>query len=159
MLIAANWDLRGTTRVFSRDDATSAWTAAIIARDRPTTNFLPQIRSFGRHRDRATGIDRVFAGHDPRGIFSGTCDRINLLGGGRIRTLPQSSGRASEFPQDSPLEESGFELSIPLARMSLDFRGGEWPSGRLEQSKQAIRFHGGPAVRIPFPPPESPLRT
>jgi hypothetical protein len=82
MLIAANWDLSGTTRVFSRDDATSAWTAAIIARDRLTTNFLPQIRSFGRHRDRATGIDRVFAGQDPRGIFSGTYDPTVT---GRIR--------------------------------------------------------------------------
>ena len=30
--------------------------------------------SFGRHRDRVTGIGRVFAGQDPRGIFSGTYD-------------------------------------------------------------------------------------
>ena len=34
----------------------------------------PQVRSFGGHRDRATGIDRVFAGQDPRGIFSGAYD-------------------------------------------------------------------------------------
>ena len=82
ILIAANWDPSGTTRVFSRDDATSAWTAATIAQDRPTPNFLPQVRSFGRHRDRATGIDRVFAGQDPRGIFSGTYDPAVT---GRIR--------------------------------------------------------------------------
>ncbi len=74
MLLAANWDLSGTARVFSRDAATSTWTAATIAQDRPTVNFLPQVRSFGLHRDRATGIDRVFAGQDPRGIFSGTYD-------------------------------------------------------------------------------------
>jgi hypothetical protein len=74
MLLAANWDLSGTARVFSRDDATGTWTAAIIAQDRPTLNFLPQVRSFGRHRDRTTGVDRVFAGQDPRGIFSGTYD-------------------------------------------------------------------------------------
>ncbi len=74
MLIAANWDLSGTARVFSRDDATGAWAVATIAQDRPTRNFLPQVRSFGRHRDQATGIDRVFAGQDPRGIFSGTYD-------------------------------------------------------------------------------------
>src|SRR6266446_9496763 len=48
---------------------------------------------------------------------------------------------------DSALEESGFELSVPLARMSLDFRGGEGPSGRSERSKRTIRFNGGPAVR------------
>jgi hypothetical protein len=82
ILLAANWDLSGTARVFSRDDATSAWTAATIAQDRPATNFLPQVRSFGRHRDRATGIDRIFAGQDPRGIFSGTYDPAVT---GRIR--------------------------------------------------------------------------
>jgi len=74
MLIAANWDLSGATRVFSRYDETGAWTAAALAQDRPTSNFLPQVRSFGRHRDRVTGIDRVFAGQDPRGVFSGTYD-------------------------------------------------------------------------------------
>jgi hypothetical protein len=36
--------------------------------------FLPQVRSLGGHRDSVTGIDRVFAGHDPRGIFGGTYD-------------------------------------------------------------------------------------
>jgi hypothetical protein len=58
--------------------------------------------------------------------------------------------------RDSLAEGRGFELSVPLARMSLDFRGGEGPSGRSEWSKQATRFHGGPAVRIPFAPPASP---
>jgi hypothetical protein len=74
MLIAANWDLSGGSRVFSRDDVTGAWTAATLAQDRPTPNFLPQVRSFGRHRDRVTGIDHVFAGQDPRGVFSGIYD-------------------------------------------------------------------------------------
>jgi len=74
MLVAANWDLSGMARVFSRDDMTGAWTAATLAQDRPTPNFLPQVRSFGFHRDRVTEIDRVFAGQDPRGVFSGTYD-------------------------------------------------------------------------------------
>lgn len=74
MLLASAWDLTGATRVFSRDDASGAWAEATLAEDRPAPNFLPQIRSFGRHRDRATGVDRVFAGQDPRGIFSGAYD-------------------------------------------------------------------------------------
>jgi len=73
-LIAANWDLTGTARVFRRDDATGAWTGASLAQDRPTPGSLPQVRSLGRHRDRATGIDHVFAGQDPRGIFRGAYD-------------------------------------------------------------------------------------
>ena len=74
MLIAANWDLSGTARDFSRDDATGAWTGAMLAQDRPMPGFLPQIRSLAGHRDRVTGVDRVFAGQDPRGVFSGPYD-------------------------------------------------------------------------------------
>jgi hypothetical protein len=74
LLIAANWDLTGMARVFSRDDATGIWAAMSLAQDRPMPGFLPQVRSLGGHRDRLTGIDRVFAGQDPRGVFSGTYD-------------------------------------------------------------------------------------
>ena len=74
LLIAANWDLGGTAQVFSRDDATGAWTAATLAQDQPIPGFLPQVRSFGSHRDRVTGVDLVFAGQDPRGVFSGVYD-------------------------------------------------------------------------------------
>src|SRR6516164_9763053 len=76
LLIAANWDLTGTARVFSRNDATGAWVGASLAQDRPIPGFLPQVRSLGRHRDRVTGIDHVFAGQDPRGIFGGTYDPV-----------------------------------------------------------------------------------
>jgi len=88
LLIAANWDLGGTAQVFSRDDATGAWTASTLAQDRPIPGFLPQIRSFGRHRDRATGVDLVFAGQDPRGIFSGTYDPA-IAGRIRWRASPE----------------------------------------------------------------------
>jgi hypothetical protein len=74
LLIAANWDLTGTARVFSRDDTTGIWANASLAQDRPMPGFLPQVRSLGGHRDRVTGIDLVFAGQDPRGIFGGTYD-------------------------------------------------------------------------------------
>ena len=36
--------------------------------------FLPQVRSLGGHRDRVTGVDRVYAGASPHGIFGGTYD-------------------------------------------------------------------------------------
>jgi hypothetical protein len=74
LLIAATWDLGGTTRVFSRDDETDAWAEAALGQDRPTRNVLPQIRSLSQHRDQFTRVDRVFAGQNPRGIFSGTYD-------------------------------------------------------------------------------------
>jgi hypothetical protein len=100
LLIASTWDLTGTTRIFSRDDATAAWTAVVLAQDRPAPDFLPQVRSFGAHRDRQTGIDLVFAGQDPRGVFSGAYDAIVP---GRIRwgTAPEldiSDIPTSAFP-------------------------------------------------------------
>jgi hypothetical protein len=100
LLLASTWDLTGTTRVFSRDDATGAWTAVVLAQDRPAPDFLPQVRSFGVHRDRQTGIDLVFAGQNPRGVFSGVYDAIVP---GRIRwsTAPEldiSGVSTSAFP-------------------------------------------------------------
>jgi hypothetical protein len=74
LLLASTWDLTGAARVFTRDDATGAWTAVTLANDRPAPDFLPQIRSFGTHRDRVTGVDQVFAGEMPRGIFAGCYD-------------------------------------------------------------------------------------
>jgi hypothetical protein len=74
LLLASTWDLTGASRVFTRDDATGAWAAVTLAQDRPAPDFLPQIRSFGTHRDRITGVDQVFAGEMPRGIFAGHYD-------------------------------------------------------------------------------------
>src|SRR6266567_1809702 len=48
--------------VFARDDGSGAWAAVELAHDRPAADFLPQIRSFGSHRDRVTGVDLAFAG-------------------------------------------------------------------------------------------------
>jgi len=74
LLLAASWDRTGTVRVFSRDDTTGAWTPTTLAQDRPLPDFLPQVRSLATHRDARTGVDRVFAGTDPRGIYSGVYD-------------------------------------------------------------------------------------
>jgi hypothetical protein len=100
LLIASTWDLTGATRVFSRDDATGAWAATTLAQDRTAPDFLPQIRSFGAHRDRQTGIESVFAGQDPRGVFSGVYDAMVP---GRIRwgsgpELDLSGISTSAFP-------------------------------------------------------------
>jgi len=74
LLLASTWDLTGAARVFTRDDATGTWVAVTLAQDRPAPDFLPQIRSFGTHRDRITYVDQVFAGETQRGIFAGRYD-------------------------------------------------------------------------------------
>ncbi len=74
ILMTSAWDLTGATQVFSRDEGTGAWSAIMLAEDQPQPKFLPQIRALAIHRDRVTGVDRVFAGQDPRGVFSGVYD-------------------------------------------------------------------------------------
>jgi hypothetical protein len=88
--------------VFARDDATGAWTATILADPQriPGAGRLPQVRSFGSHRDRITGIDYAFAGQDPNGIFAGVYDPSVP---GRIRwsekpELDVSAIPTAEFP-------------------------------------------------------------
>ena len=74
--------------------------ATTLAQDRTAPDFLPQVRSFGAHRDRQTGIESVFAGQDPRGVFSGVYDAMVP---GRIRwgsapELDLSGISTSAFP-------------------------------------------------------------
>jgi len=110
ILIATTWDLTGTTRVFSRDDATSAWDAATLAQDRPTRSALPQVRSFGQHRDQVTHVDRVFAGQNPRGIFSGTYDPTIA---GRIRwSVTPELDLSGVWSQGSKVRRTGNLMSL-----------------------------------------------
>jgi hypothetical protein len=92
LLFASTWDLTGATRVFTRDDTTQTWIAVTLATDLPAKDFLPQIRCFGAHRDRVTGVDLVFAGEMPRGIFAGHYDPPAR---GRIRWAAQPELDAS----------------------------------------------------------------
>lgn len=73
LLLASTWDITGRRTVLVRD-RNGVWTGVILAQDAPSPGFLPQIRTFGFHRDRLTGVDRVFAG-DTAGIFTGTFDQ------------------------------------------------------------------------------------
>jgi hypothetical protein len=92
LLLASTWDLTGATRVFTRDDATGAWDAVTLTYDRPSRDFLPQIRSFATHRDRVTGVDLVFSGGMPHGIRAGCYDPAAP---GRIRWAENAELEAS----------------------------------------------------------------
>jgi hypothetical protein len=52
------------------------------------------------------------------------------------------SGRV-EFARDSLLEEAGFEPSVPLARVSLDARGGEEAGGRSDRFERRRPYSRG----------------
>jgi hypothetical protein len=87
VLLASTWDVTGARTVFVRDDATGRWAGTVLAQDRPTPSFLPQVRAFGAHRDRGTGADMVFAG-DTRGVFAGVLDPA-VPGGVRWGASPE----------------------------------------------------------------------
>ena len=60
----------GPVEVFCRDDATGEWSASVLGTATRATNT----RSLGLHRDKVTGIDRIFAGNRPLGVMSGVYD-------------------------------------------------------------------------------------
>jgi hypothetical protein len=70
ILLAGPSDSAGAVIVFGRDDATDTWTAMPLVQTTGTTS----IRSISMYHDRVTGVDRVFAGTRPTGIFSGVYD-------------------------------------------------------------------------------------
>jgi len=63
-------DRRGPAEVFCRDDATGEWSASVVGKAASATTT----RSLGLHRDKVTGIDRIFAGNRPLGVISGVYD-------------------------------------------------------------------------------------
>ena len=84
MLLAGLGVVRGPVQIFTRDDETGRWIPTVIGSVTKITN----IRSIGFHRDRVTGIDRVFAGTDTLGVVGGVYDS-SVLGRIRWETLPE----------------------------------------------------------------------
>jgi hypothetical protein len=70
LLLAAPDVRSGPVEVFCRDDATGEWSASVLGTATRATNT----RSLGLHRDKVTGIDRIFAGNRPLGVVSGVYD-------------------------------------------------------------------------------------
>lgn len=71
ILLASASDYTGLVAVYGRDDYTGTWIKTSLGQ---STSSNAQIRFIGFHRDNITGIDRVFAGSSPLGIYSGVYD-------------------------------------------------------------------------------------
>ena len=142
--------MTGAAHVFTRDDATGMWSAVTLAEDRPSRDFLPQIRSFATHRDRITGVDLAFAGEMPRGIFAGSYDP---MAPGRIRwsVAPEldASGVSTVFSglagrlRVSSFAEANGRLYAAIGQQIYERIDGRAPRWRL-----SIRTHG---LAIPRP--------
>ena len=98
LLLASTWDVTGRQMVYVRDE-TGAWSGTMLAQDRPSGKFLPQIRGFSLHHDQQTGADLAFAG-DTDGIYAGAFDQT-APGHIRWNTTPELDAHgisADAFP-------------------------------------------------------------
>ncbi len=70
LLLAVPDAPRATLKVFCRDDATGEWSPSVVG---TATASGSSIRAMGLHRDKVTGIDRIFAGSN-KGVIGGVYD-------------------------------------------------------------------------------------
>jgi hypothetical protein len=95
LLVAGILDfVPGATAVAVRDDEKNTWVKITLpsVNNESTSPAWPTIRSICTHRDTVTGVDHVFAGAYPGGIFSGVYD---AAASGQIRW--DSTPEFSEF--------------------------------------------------------------
>jgi hypothetical protein len=88
MLLAAPSDGQGHAAIHSRDERTGTWTRMVLAAQSPRT---ASVRSLCHHRDTVTGIEHVFAGALPGGLFRGGYD-ASVPGGIHWDDTPELSG-------------------------------------------------------------------
>jgi poly(A) polymerase len=96
LLAAPDVAAGGTIEIFSRDDEAGTWAPMAVGR----AGRYSTTRALGLHRDSTTGVDRIFAGNDTRGILSGVYDPGAP---GRIRWQP-----TPEFPVPGEERAMGF---------------------------------------------------
>jgi hypothetical protein len=79
--------LPGAAKVAVRDDATNKWNTVNLM----SIDDIIDVRSICTHRDTVTGVDHVFAGASPIGIFSGVYD-ATIPGQIRWNSTPEFFG-------------------------------------------------------------------
>ena len=101
MLLASTSERGPGLFVFYRDESSSQWSRHSFVD--PAVAGVTQIRSFTIYRDKVTGVQRVFAGTSPWGIFSGVYD-------------PAASGKIRWDAQAEPWEATGPRSDKPRPR-------------------------------------------
>ncbi|HWM95352.1 MAG TPA: hypothetical protein VN493_31655 [Thermoanaerobaculia bacterium] len=120
MLVSAPTDPDGKIVMHSRDDATGGWTAMPLA----TSPEIVSVRGVVVHRDRVTGVDRVFAGAHPNGVLTGVYDPGAP---GRIRWDPKPE--LTGFPMPAGFAECAGALYLaakPHLYRRVDGRSPRW---------------------------------
>ncbi len=169
MLLAAPSDGQGHATIHARDEASGVWTEMSLAR---SSGRASSVRCVGMHRDRVTGIERVFAGTLPGGLYSGVYD-ADVPGRIRWSESPELSGyraRPMAFAEcdgalhvaikphlyrlvdgETPRWEKVYTLPGEVTRISSGLRGLTTiahPSGHGESLLAALEGENARIVRI-----------
>ncbi len=99
LLLASTWDVTGRPMGCCRRQTWPWWFGTMLAQDRPSGKFLPQVNLISLHHDQQTGADLAFAG-DTDGIYAGAFDQT-APGHIRWNTTPELDAHgisADAFP-------------------------------------------------------------
>lgn len=121
MLVAAPSDPGGQIDIYSRNDETGEWAMAPLAKNEK----LVSVRSLFEYRDKVTGVDRVFAGTLPNGVFSGTFDP---QAPGRIRWggAPEFSGYSQRAMGFAECNGALYLAALPSLYKRIDGPAPRW---------------------------------
>lgn len=139
LLLAGAWDLAGFSQVFVRAGGENGrWAATPLPVERVPIPQIQQVRAIVQHRDRVTGVDLVFAGNDPHGIFAGGYD-ASAPGAIRWIGTPELAIASIKAPAASGLDrlrvasfaECGDTLYATVGHQIYRRRDGSSPSWEL----------------------------
>ena len=128
---------RGTPAVVAnRVDSSGKWPWTQLACDFAPggTPSLSQVRSFGSHKDTVTGVDMVFAGENPRGVYSGTLNRDGTIAWSG-NPEPINGCTAGVIPQ---MVEHCTNVVFPGNK----YASAQWPSGVSLPRRLTVRVMG-----------------
>ena len=143
MLIAANWDLGGTARVFSRDDATGAWSAATWRKiDRSRVSCRRCAASAGIAAARRASISPLLARICAASSAAATIQRSRAAAAGpRLRSWSCPMFRPREYPAATAICASAASPNVTVASTPR--------SVSTSTSGSTVRHHiGGSSIRI-----------
>ena len=124
LLAAPDVTVHGTVQIVSRDDTTGTWAPMNFAE----ASKYSTTRALGLHRDKTTGVDRIFAGNDQLGILSGVYDSRAAVPVRRARTGLAGVSRA--FRQRSCRGGRGCEAGRTAAALETGFMASPAASGK-----------------------------
>lgn len=131
-LVAAPSDPGGQIDIYSRDDETQQWLKTPLA----SNTRLVSVRALFGYRDKVTGVDHIFAGTLPNGIYSGAYDP-SVPGGIRWGQEPEFAGYSQRAMGFAECNGELYLSALPSLYKRIDGPSPRW----VEAYKLSTEFH------------------